>query len=61
MPESTASQRSWRRVLLRGCFLGLSVALHKHHDVDELVAFFKALKAYAQEYPWKSVNTDDFR
>ncbi|HEV3080896.1 MAG TPA: tyrosine-protein phosphatase [Gemmataceae bacterium] len=27
MPESTASQRSWRRVLLRGCFLGLSVAL----------------------------------
>ena len=27
MPESTAFQRSWRRVLLRGCFLGLSVAL----------------------------------
>jgi hypothetical protein len=23
--------------------------------------FFKALKAYAQEYPWKSANTDDFR
>src|SRR5215471_14999596 len=23
--------------------------------------FFKALKAYAQQYPWKSANTDDFR
>ncbi|HXK05960.1 MAG TPA: M1 family aminopeptidase [Verrucomicrobiae bacterium] len=23
--------------------------------------FFKALKAYAQEYPWKTANTDDFR
>jgi tetratricopeptide (TPR) repeat protein len=23
--------------------------------------FFKALKAYAQQYPWKSVTTDDFR
>src|SRR5215471_7813321 len=24
-------------------------------------AFFKSLKAYAEAYPWKSVNTDDFR
>jgi hypothetical protein len=24
-------------------------------------AFFKALKAYGEAYPWKSVNTDDFR
>ena len=24
-------------------------------------SFFKALKAYAQEYPWKSVTTEDFR
>jgi tetratricopeptide (TPR) repeat protein len=24
-------------------------------------AFFKSLKAYAEQYPWKSVNTDDFR
>ena len=23
--------------------------------------FFKSLKAYAEQYPWKSVNTDDFR
>ena len=23
--------------------------------------FFKSLKAYAEAYPWKSVNTDDFR
>ena len=23
--------------------------------------FFKALKAYAEQYPWKSANTDDFR
>jgi len=23
--------------------------------------FFKALKVYAQQYPWKSANTDDFR
>src|SRR5215471_4586332 len=24
-------------------------------------SFFKGLKAFAQQYPWKSVNTDDFR
>jgi len=23
--------------------------------------FFKSLKAYAQQYAWKSVNTEDFR
>jgi len=38
---------------------GLSVALHKHHGVDELVAFFKSLKAKSNAFYSMGITQQD--